>query len=78
MGAKLTEAKLNAAESLGRDAMETIEEIRTAEKRVQRTMDALMKAPANDPNNLVAELQRATDEYARLVRKLSSRDTEPL
>ena len=62
MGAKLTGAKLNAAESFGRCAMTTIKEIRAAEKRVQSTMDALMKAPANDPNHLVAELQRATDE----------------
>jgi len=50
--------------------MTTIEEIRVAEKKVQRALDALKKAPANDPNHLADELQKATDEYARLIREL--------
>lgn len=52
--------------------MSKIEELKAAEKRVQQTLEALKKAPANDPNNLVDELQKATDEYARLTRKLKS------
>jgi hypothetical protein len=54
-------------------AMSTIEEVRSAEKRMQRAVDALRKAPAQDPNHLADELKKATDEYARLVRELNSK-----
>ncbi len=50
--------------------MSTIEEVRAAEKRVQRAVDALKKADARDVNHISEELQKATDEYARLVREL--------
>ncbi len=53
--------------------MSTIEEVRTAEKRVQEVLDALKKAGAKDPNNLALELKSATDEYARAVRELNSK-----
>ena len=53
-------------------AMSTIEEVRAAEKKVQEVLDALKKAGARDPNHLGAELQKATDEYARAVRELKS------
>jgi hypothetical protein len=53
--------------------MSTIEEVRAAEKRVRWTLEALKKAPANDPNHLADELQKATEEYARLVRELKSK-----
>ena len=53
--------------------MSTIEEVRSAEKRVQKAVDALRKAPAQDPNHLADELKKATDEYARLVRELNSK-----
>ena len=33
-------------------AVSTIEEVRAAEKEVQRAVDALSKAPAQDPNHL--------------------------
>lgn len=50
--------------------MSTIEEVRVAEKKVQQVLEALRKAPANDPNNHLAdELKKATDDYARLVRE---------
>jgi hypothetical protein len=39
---------------------------------VQEVLDALKKADAQDANDLSAELQKATDEYARAVRELSS------
>jgi hypothetical protein len=52
--------------------MSTIEEVRAAETRVQKVLDALKKADAQDANDLSAELQKATDEYARAVRELSS------
>ncbi|SPF34791.1 hypothetical protein SBA1_1340004 [Candidatus Sulfotelmatobacter kueseliae] len=52
--------------------MSTVEEIRSAERKVQNVLDALKRAGAQDPNNLRAELQKATDEYARAVRELSS------
>jgi len=54
-------------------AVSTIEEVRAAEKRVQRVVDALRKASAQDPNHLADELKKATDEYARLVRELNSK-----
>jgi hypothetical protein len=50
--------------------MSTIEEVRAAEKKMQTILDALKKAPAHDPDHLGNELQKATDEYARLVREL--------
>jgi len=53
-------------------AMSTVEEIRAAERKVQNVLDALKRAGAQDPNNLRAELQKATDEYARAVRELNS------
>jgi hypothetical protein len=53
--------------------MSTLEEVRAAEKRVQAILDALKKAPANDPNRLADQLQKATDEYARLVHELNSK-----
>jgi len=54
-------------------AMSTIEEVRTAEKRVQKALDALRRAGAPDPNHLSDELRKATDEYSRLVRELDSK-----
>jgi hypothetical protein len=53
-------------------AMSTIEEVRTAEKKVQEVLDALKKAGAQDPNHLSTELKNATDDYARAVRELNS------
>jgi len=53
--------------------MSTIEEVSAAEKKVQKVLDALKKADARDANDLSAELQKATDEYARAVRELSSK-----
>ena len=50
--------------------MSTIEEVRAAEKKVQKILDALKKADARDANDLSAELQTATDEYTRAVREL--------
>ena len=55
-----------------RTAMSTIEEVRTAEKKVQKVLDALRKADARDAEGLSAELTKATDEYAKAVRELRS------
>jgi hypothetical protein len=52
--------------------MSTIEEVRTAEKRVEKVLEALKTASAQDPNHLSDELRKATDEYARAVRELNS------
>ncbi|MFZ0861253.1 MAG: hypothetical protein WAN18_11265 [Candidatus Sulfotelmatobacter sp.] len=52
--------------------MSTIEEVRTAEKKVQDVLDALKKAGAQDPNYLSTDLKNATDDYARAVRELNS------
>jgi len=53
--------------------MSTIEDVRAAEERVQKVLDALKKANAQDPNHLSSELKNATDEYARAVRELNSK-----
>jgi hypothetical protein len=50
--------------------MSTIEEVRAAETRVQKVLDALKKAGARDATDLSAELRKATDEYAKAVREL--------
>jgi hypothetical protein len=50
--------------------MSTIEEVRAAEKKVQKVLDALKKCGAQDPNHLSTELRNATDEYAKAVREL--------
>jgi len=42
--------------------MSTIEEVRAAEKKVQKVLDALKKADARDANDLSAVLKNATDE----------------
>ena len=51
--------------------MSTIEEVRTAEKRVQEVLAALKDDGAEDPNGFAFELKNATDEYARAVRVLN-------
>lgn len=48
----------------------SIEEVRAAETRVKKVLDALNKADARDANDLNAELTEATDEYAKAVREL--------
>jgi hypothetical protein len=53
-------------------AMSTIEEVRTAEKKVLEVLKALKKAGAQDPNPLSTDLKNATDDYARAVRELNS------
>jgi hypothetical protein len=53
-------------------AMSTIEEVRTAEKKVQEVLDALRKVGTQDPNDLSTDLRNATDDYARAVRELNS------
>ena len=50
--------------------MSTIREIRAAEKRVEEILEALKNAGSEDPNHLLTELQKATDDYAKVVREL--------
>ena len=50
--------------------MSTIEEVKAAEKRVEKVLEALKRAGAQDPNHLSDELRNATDEYARAVREI--------
>ena len=54
-------------------SMSTIEDVRAAEKSVQRILDALRKASALDPGHLGDERRKATAEYATLVRGLESK-----
>src|ERR1700690_1787785 len=55
-----------------RHSVSTIEEVRAAEKKVQKILDALKKVDAGDAEDLSAELTKATDEYAKAVRELRS------
>jgi hypothetical protein len=50
----------------------SIEDVRAAENRVQKILEALKKVGARDSNNLAIELKKATDDYARAVRELNS------
>jgi hypothetical protein len=52
--------------------MSTIEEVRAAEKKVQELVNVLKRAGVEDPENLSAQLQTASDEYAKAVRELGS------
>ena len=53
--------------------MSTIQKVREAEKWVEKVLEALKKAGAQDPNHLSDELRNATDEYARAIRELNSK-----
>ena len=50
--------------------MSTMREIRAAEEKMQRVLDALKAAPAVESNCLDTELKCASDEYTRAVREL--------
>lgn len=50
--------------------MSTIDEVRSAERKVQEILEALKRAIAEDQDHLASELQKATDEYAKAVREL--------
>ena len=53
--------------------MSTIQEVREAEKRVEKVLEAFKRAGAQDPTHLSDELKNATDEYARAVREINSK-----
>ena len=53
--------------------MSTIEQVRTAERKVQELVQALRTSGADDPNDLSAQLKDATDEFAKAVRELELR-----
>jgi hypothetical protein len=53
--------------------MSTIEEVRAAEMKVKEVLEALNRADSRDPKCVNSELNRATDDYARAVRKLKWR-----
>ena len=52
--------------------MSSIEDVRSAEQRVQTILDALRKTNALDSTRLSDELKKATDEYAKAVRELNT------
>jgi len=69
----LTSASLMSQQEKSPIAMSTIEEVRAAETKVQEVLDALKKADARGANDVSGELMKATDEYAKAVRELSSK-----
>jgi hypothetical protein len=50
--------------------MSTIDEVRSAEKRVRELLDTMKLDPTS--GSYPDELKNATDEYARAVRELNS------
>jgi hypothetical protein len=48
--------------------MSTIEEVRASEKKLKDLVNALKRAGAEDPDNLSAQSQTASDEYAKAAR----------
>ncbi len=53
--------------------MSTIEEVRAAERRLQRILDVLRDARAEDANHVANELKKASEEYTKAVRELTSK-----
>jgi|ERR1044071_4309854 hypothetical protein len=56
------------------DSMSTIQEVRSAEKRVQDLLCRIKRDPMGE-SRYVDEFKRATDEYARAVRDLKPEAT---
>ena len=50
--------------------MSTLEEVRTAEKKLRELMERLKNADATDADSLTAQLKQATDDYAKALRTL--------
>lgn len=50
--------------------MSTIQDVRTAEEKLQAILEALKRAGADDPQNLAQKLTIASEEYAKAVRDL--------
>ena len=50
--------------------MSTMQDVRTAEEKLQAVLQALKKAGADDPQNLAQKLITASKEYAEAVRGL--------
>ncbi len=50
--------------------MSTIDDVRTAEKRMQKLLNELKKISETDLSILADELRTATDDYARAIREL--------
>lgn len=52
--------------------MSTIQDVRTAEQKLQSILEELKRAGADDPQNLARKLTIASEEYAKAVRELNS------
>ncbi len=50
--------------------MSTIQDVRTAEKKVNEILQEFKKLDPNDQRDLAQQLLHATDEYAKAVREL--------
>ena len=53
--------------------MSNMEDVRSAERRLEELLDRLKRVGADDPNNLFGQLTKARDEYAKVVRELEVR-----
>jgi hypothetical protein len=51
-------------------AMSTMEDVRTADRRLEELLERLKKVGADDPDNLFGQLRKARDEYSKAVREL--------
>ena len=53
--------------------MSTMEDVRSAERRLEELLERLKRVGADDPNNLFGQLSKARDDYAKVVRELELR-----
>jgi hypothetical protein len=50
--------------------MSTIDDVRTAEEKMHKILDALKDAPPQELDRLNAELRAVSDDYEKAVREL--------
>lgn len=54
----------------GSAVMSTMEDVRTADRRLEELLERLKRVGADDPDNLFGQLRQARDEYAKVIREL--------
>lgn len=52
--------------------MSTMQDVRSADRRLEELLERLKRVGADDPDKLFGQLRQARDEYARAVRELKA------
>lgn len=55
--------------------MSNMEDVRTADRRLEELLQRLKRVGADDPDNLFGQLRDARDEYSKAVRELELKQT---